>query len=131
MKHKKKLFIAVVGIVIAAVIGYNYVYQDHRDIQSEKPAFTLKATDFIKDFQDSEEAATEKYLNKTLEIEGVLSSIDGNTVVIEDMVFFALSENETPPNRNQLNKIIQLKARCIGYDNLLEEIKLDQATLHY
>lgn len=131
MKHKKKLFIAVVCIVIAAVIGYNYIYQDHRDIQSEKPAFTLKATDFIKDFQDSEEAATEKYLNKTLEIEGVLSSIDGNTVVIEDMVFFALSENETPPNSNQLNKIIQLKARCIGYDNLLEEIKLDQATLHY
>ena len=131
MKHKKKLLFALVLIVIAAIVGYNYIYQDHRDIQSEKPAFTLKATDFIKDFQDSEEAATEKYLNKTLEIEGILSSIDGNTVVIEDVIFFALSENETPPNSNQLNKIIQLKARCIGYDNLLEEIKLDQATLHY
>ena len=131
MRHKKKLFIALVGIVIVAVVGYNYIYQDHRDIQSEKPAFILKATDFINDFQKNEEEATATYLNKTLEIEGVLSSIDGNTVVVENVIFFALSENETPPDPNQLGKVVHVKARCIGYDNLLEEIKLDQATLHH
>lgn len=129
MKNKKILLGALVVIVLVAILGYNYIYQDHRDIQSEKPAFTVKAADFIKDFQANEEVATTKYLNKTVEIEGTLSSVDGNTVVVEDVIFFALSENETPPTSDKLNTTIHIKARCIGYDNLLEEVKLDQATL--
>jgi len=129
MKNKKILLGALVAIVLVAILGYNYIYQDHRDIESEKPAFTVKAIDFINDFQTNEEVATTKYLNKTVEIEGTLSSIDGNTVVIEDVIFFALSENETPPTPDKLKTTVHIKARCIGYDNLLEEVKLDQATL--
>lgn len=129
MKNKKVLLVILVAILIGGIAGYNYIYQDHRDIQSEKPAYTVTASDFIKEFQDNEEVATTKYLNKTVEIEGALSSIDGNTVVVDNVIFFALSENETPPNSNQLNTTIHIKARCIGYDNLLEEIKLDQASL--
>ena len=129
MKNKKIILVVLVVIALSAIIGYNYIYQDHRDIESEKPAFTVKATDFIKDFQNSEEEATAKYLNKTIEIEGILSSIDGNSIVVENVIFFALSENETPPTPSQLNTTVHIKARCIGYDNLLEEVKLDQATL--
>ncbi|WP_299680852.1 hypothetical protein [uncultured Dokdonia sp.] len=129
MKNKKILFGALAVIILAAIIGYNYIYQDHRDIQSEKPAFTIKATDFIKDFQENETEATTKYLNKTVQIEGTLSSVDGNTIVVENVIFFALSENETPPSLDQVDNVIQVKARCIGYDNLLEEVKLDQASV--
>ncbi len=127
---KKKILLAAIALIaIVAVIGYNYLYQNHRDIQSEKSAYSLKATDFIKYFQDNEAKATTKYLNKTIEIEGTLSSIDGNTVTVDDVIFFALNENETPPTSNQINSLVKIKARCIGYDNLLEEVKLDQATL--
>lgn len=130
MKKNKKLILVVLALVIiGGIIGYNYIYQDHRDIQSEKAAYTLKATNFIKDFQTDEASATAKYLNKTIEIEGTLSSIDDNTVVIDDVIFFALSESETPPTTDQLNTVVHVKARCIGYDSLLEEVKLDQATL--
>ena len=129
MKKKKIIFSAIALIAIVAIVGYNYIYQDHRDIQSEKPAYTLNAASFVKEFQINEAEATAKYLNKTIEIEGTLSSIDGNTVVVDNVIFFALSENETPPTSNQINTPVQIKARCIGYDNLLEEVKLDQATL--
>ncbi len=129
MKKKKILLaILIIGLIIA-FFGYNYIYQDHRDIQSEKAAYTLKATDLIQAFQGNEEEATEKYLNKTIEIEGNLSNIDGTSIVLEDVVFFALSENETPPTSNLLNTTIKIKGRCIGYDNLLEEVKVDQASL--
>lgn len=130
MKNKKILFAVIALIaIVTAIGGYNYVYQDHRDIQSEKPAYTLKATDFIKEFQNNEAEATAKYLNKTIAIEGILSSIEGNTVVIDNVIFFALSENETPPSSDQINTLVNVKARCIGYDSLIEEVKLDQATL--
>ena len=126
----KKIFLAIIAIaIIGGIIGYNYIYQDHRDIESEKAAYTVKATDFIKEFQTNEEEATTKYLNKTIAVEGILTSIDGNTVVIGDVIFFALSENETPPTSDKINTAVQVKARCIGYDSLLEEVKLDQATV--
>lgn len=124
------LFAVLALVIIGGIIGYNYIYQDHRDIESEKPAYTVKAANFIKEFQVNEAEATAKYLNKTIAVEGVLSSIDGNTVVIEDVIFFALSESETPPTPDKINTAVQVKARCIGYDSLLEEVKLDQATVH-
>ncbi|MFT5891067.1 MAG: hypothetical protein ACI9Y7_001166, partial [Dokdonia sp.] len=33
------------------------------------------------------------------------------------------------PTSDKINTAVQVKARCIGYDSLLEEVKLDQATL--
>lgn len=129
MKNKKIIFTVIALMIIGGIVGYNYIYQDHRDIESEKPAYTVKAASFIKEFQVNEAEATTKYLNKTIAVEGILSSIDGNTVVIDDVVFFALSENETPPTSDKINTAVQVKARCIGYDSLLEEVKLDQATL--
>jgi hypothetical protein len=130
MKSKKTLLAIIAIAIIGGIIGYNYIYQDHRDIESEKAAYTVKAADFIKEFQANEEEATTKYLNKTIAVEGILTSIDGNTVVIGDVIFFALSENETPPTSDKISTAVQVKARCIGYDSLLEEVKLDQATVH-
>ena len=129
MKNKKIILGIIALIAIIATVGYNYLYQDHRDIESEKPAFTVKASDFVLEFQTNETEATTKYLNKTVEVEGTLSSIDGNSVVIDNVIFFALSENQTPPTTDKINTVVQIKARCIGYDSLLEEVKLDQATL--
>ena len=129
MKKRKWIYPLVILIVAAGIAGYNYIYQDHRDIKTEKAAFTVKATELTKAFQSDETAATQKYLNKTIEVQGTLTGIDGTSLVLENVVFFALSENETAPNQTKLNTNITLKGRCIGYDSLLEEVKLDQASL--
>ena len=129
MKNNKIIFISIAVILIAAFSVYNYVYQGHRDIQSEKAAYTLKAIDFVKDFEGNEQEATAKYLNKTIVIEGSLSSIDDTFVVLENVVFFALNKNEILPTSRLLNTVVRIKGRCIGYDNLLEEVKMDQASL--
>lgn len=129
MRNKKIVLVIFIAAVLAGYLGYNYIYQDHRDIQSEEAAYTVKATDLVKAFQYNEEDATKKYLNKTIAIEGNLSSIDGTSIVLENVVFFALSENATPPTSDVLNTTIKIKGRCIGYDNLLEEVKVDQAAI--
>ena len=126
---RKWIYLLLVLVVVAAIIGYNYIYQDHRDIKSEKAAFSLKAADLTNAFQQNEEDATAKYLNKTIEVSGKLTGIDGSSLVLEQVVFFALSESETPPDQTRINNEVTVKGRCIGYDNLLEEVKLDQASL--
>lgn len=129
MKRTKRLLIAIVLLCIAAIIGYNYIYQDHRDIATEEAQFSLSAKALTDDFRIDEEIATAKYLNKTLQITGKLTQKDGKTGVLEHVVFFALSENEIIPNATSLEQTIIIKGRCIGYDSLLEEVKLDQTSI--
>jgi len=129
MKKRKWIYPLLILIVAGGIIGYNYIYQDHRDIKKEKAAFTVKATELTAAFQNDETAATEKYLNQTIEVQGRLTGIDGSSLVLENVVFFALSENEEAPDQTKLNTNVTLKGRCIGYDSLLEEVKLDQASL--
>ena len=129
MRKKRIIGIAILLIGIVAIIGYNYIYQDHRDIASEKPAYTFSAQELTQQFEVNEEEATSLYLNNTIQIHGELTNIDGQSLVVDDVVFLVLNEGETTPNQNKLHTNISLKGRCIGYDNLLGEVKLDQAIL--
>ena len=129
MQKRKWLYPVIILIVAIGIMGYNYIFQDHRDIKTEKVAFTLTATELATSFQNDEEAARLQYENKTIAVSGQLTSIDGTSLVLDNKVFFALSENETSPTPNKLNTTISLKGRCLGYDSLLEEVNLDQASL--
>ena len=85
----------LLGLVLAisAIVIYNYIYQDHRDIAAEAPRFTLDAKTLSKAFETDEDQATARYLNQTIEIAGVLIAIDGEILMMEPNLFFALSEN--------------------------------------
>ena len=129
MKSRKWIYPIIILLVAGGIFAYNYIYQDHRDIKTEKAAFTLRATDLTDAFRNDETGATQEYLNKTIEVQGKLTSIDGTSLVLENVVFFALSENEHIPDSSLLQTEITVKGRCIGYDSLLEEVKLYQASL--
>lgn len=130
MKKRNRITVGILLFVgVMTLIGYNYIYQDHRDIATEESVYVLTASQLIQDFQDHEADATQKYLNKTITVKGTLQHIDETSLVIEDVIFFALSENTDPPTPEQINKLIQVKGRCIGYDSLLEEVKFDQASI--
>lgn len=128
--NRKKWILAIllVGLVIA-LLGYNYIYQDHRDIASEAPEYTVDAKELAQAFQNNEEAATQKYLNKTVLVEGVVNTTNSEDLTMEPSVFFALSEKEVGNPAVSKATTIKVKGRCIGYDSLLEEIKFDQASI--
>ncbi|MEZ4796201.1 MAG: hypothetical protein R2785_03425 [Flavobacteriaceae bacterium] len=119
-------WIVLVILIVVAVLGYNYVYQDHRDIESEEAMFTLTAQDITNEFEINTSEAETKYLNKTIKISGIITQLNDNQITLNNKVFCQLSnKNETlKPNQN-----ITLKGRFIGYDTLLEEIKLDQCNI--
>ncbi len=129
MRSRKWVYPLIVLLIASVIIGYRYIYPDHRDISSEKAVFSLNAASFKQAFQDNEQDATATYQDQTIEVSGVLTSVNGTTLVIDNSVFFALSENETPPEKSWLNTQITVKGRCTGYDSLLEEVNLDQASI--
>ena len=113
----------VIIIIVAVLLGYNYIYQDHRDIESETAAYTLSAQDISNEFEINPSESETKYLNKTIVISGKITELGERQVTLNGKVFCQLNKKV---NALKLDQYVKIKGRFIGYDNLLEETKLDQ-----
>lgn len=128
MKKKKWILIIVILIGIA-FFGYNYLYKSHRDISSEEASFSITVAVLSADFKQDENVANAKYLDKTISVSGVVTEIDSiaNAIIIDEVLSASF---EGKPNAVvQKNEKIVIKGRFIGYDELLEELKMDQVTI--
>ncbi|WP_242085146.1 OB-fold putative lipoprotein [Aestuariivivens sediminis] len=122
----KKLIVIVVVIIVTIVIGYNYIYQDHRNIEKEQPTYRAEAKLLAEEFSATPAASEKKYLNQTIEVSGIITAISDNTITLDKTVYCQFSMNISGL---QEHNRIQVKGRFIGYDDLLEEIKLDQCSI--
>ena len=120
-------WIILIVIMIIAYLAYNYIYQDHRDIQNEDAEYTVMASDMSNEFEVNPSASEAKYLNKTIIVSGEVSEVNGNQITLNNIVFCQFTDNTQQQVKTQEN--ITVKGRFIGFDNLLEEIKLDQCKI--
>jgi len=125
---KNKNWIAIVLIVVLSIFGYNYLYQDHREISNEKADFSVSSTVLQNDFLNNIKTAEAKYLNKVIVVTGEVSEINPTDITLNTSIFCGLLPN-TSLEKINLNNSITIKGRCIGFDDLLEQVKLDQCTI--
>ncbi|PKQ46340.1 OB-fold protein [Confluentibacter flavum] len=122
----KKWSILIVLCVVVVIIGYRYIYQDHRDIATETSIYKLTASDISNEFAINPMSSENKYLNKTIEVSGSISDKNPQNITIDGKVFCQFSNKiQTDLKTDQ----IKIKGRFIGYDDLLEQVKLDQCTI--
>ena len=107
-------------------IGYKYMYHEHRNISSEDEIFNGTAIVLKQYFYNNSSESDNKYLNKTVVVYGEVSEVEGNTITINDDVYCVFDKNV---NELIISKHIKIKGRCIGYDELLEIVKIDQSVL--
>ncbi|MCB0456783.1 MAG: hypothetical protein R2776_09205 [Flavobacteriaceae bacterium] len=120
---KRSLLIAFLVIVAGAYTGYKYLYKSHRNIEAETPSVNVEATQLVAMFTAGE---TQNILNKTIIVSGTITEMDVQSVILDDVVHCVF---ETfPKNLKQQDKV-SIKGRCIGFDDLFEQAKLDQCSL--
>ena len=126
---KIKLTILFLLLIVIAIGIYFYTYKGHRDIAAEKESYAIAVTEIFSEFQSNEITANSKYLNKTIAVSGDLSNVDVATksIVINEKLFATFKE--LPRKKLQLHTKIKIKGRFIGYDALVEELKMDQCVL--
>ena len=83
---KRKLIVLLV-LILLAVAGYKYLYQDHRDIQKEQAEFVVSSSFMANEFSQNSIEAEKKYLNKTIEINGVITEINITNITLNNSVF--------------------------------------------
>ncbi len=122
---KKKTAIGLVLVIVIAILGYNYLYQDHRDVASSDVSASFTSSELIDVFTDSDLTNDIEALDKVIEIKGRVTHIDESNVTLDSQIFVEM--NSTVDLKE--NQLITIKGRCLGYDDLMEEVKIDQALL--
>ena len=122
----KKIVISVLVLVIAlAVVGYKIYNKPHVDVASEKADITITATNLFADFSNDEEKANATYLDKIVEVKGVVGKIanEEEKVVINlntgddfGSVLCHLSDSSTEKVKDiKEGESIKVKGICTGF----------------
>lgn len=129
MKRKKVVILCVIVLaILTAGLVYDYTFNsEHRDIANEKATVILSAKALYSDFESDESQATTKYLDKVIEIEGKITAVEESGLVLNDQIQIGFDETQMSKVVNGTS--ITVKGRCVGYDELLEMVKIDQATV--
>lgn len=126
---KKIIVTSFVILIIAAVSFYFYAYKEHRDISSETADFSISTNTLQQEFNTNDSLFNAKYADRTVEIYGKISTVDLiNSTIIIDNKFEVVFKDVVVKNL-KIQDNIKTKVRYVGYDDLLEEFKFDQAVI--
>ena len=123
MKKQVKIVITLVFLFLSVYFAYNYMYQDHRDIKEEKAVVLISASELVSYFNENN---SEKVLNKTVQVSGIITEIDTKNITLDDKVQCSF---DTEIKNLNLNETITVKGRCIGFDELFDVAKIDQSSI--
>lgn len=133
MNKKVKILATLFALAfLGGVIAYTNYHKSHENIDGINAEFSLSAADLMEEFETDREAATEKYLNKLIEVSGTIESIikaenGGHTVLFvnEGMGMGNVKaglQGQTEKLQNlEAGESIILKGRLTG-TNILEEM---------
>jgi Sec7-like guanine-nucleotide exchange factor len=122
-KSKLILVFIVIGITIS-FMAYKYVMKSPEKIETKEVFFDGLAFNFLTKVQED----VTVWQNKVVNIKGEITTIDSKGITLENQIYCQFREDVNFSSLKIDTQII-LKGRVIGYDDLLEEIKLDQCII--
>ena len=122
---KKIIYAGLFLLLIGVIVGYMMYNKPHQNILKAKTDFKMQASDLYGDFETDEKAANGKYLDKIIEISGIIQEVktDGNGITSITLdagglmggVICQLDEwSEHTDNNFQKGQNITFKGVCTG-----------------
>mgnify|MGYP006424950957 CR=1 FL=1 len=125
----KKLLICLIIFSLGLYFSYRYIYQEHRNIYTEDPKYILTSDSLFQHFSINQKEANQIYINQILRIKGVINTISENQLILHPGIA-CLGDSNIIINGVLPKDTIEIKGRCIGFDDLFLEVKMDQITLY-
>ncbi|URC12347.1 OB-fold putative lipoprotein [Flavobacterium sp. B183] len=129
--NRKRIAFAIAASLVLISTGlyfyYGFLFKEARNIESEIPEFSITTTKLLDDYNSNTEKADSLYLNKTIEITGKVTKETDSVVILENNIFCLFTKKAKD---KLLNNKVTVKGKCIGFDELFQELKLDQCTIN-
>lgn len=131
---KKILIIIIFGALIGAYFAYSMYNKPHRNIAKETVTYTLTANQIFDDFENDEEFANRKYLDKVIAVSGDIIDVtkdqtnhsvitlEAENAMAGGVLCTMKGENVNIENRTT----ISLKCKCTGF---LMDVVLTDCTI--
>lgn len=130
MKRKRIAFVIITSLLLVSsgiYFYYGFLFKEARNIESEMPDLSIATTKLLYDYNSNPKKADSLYLNKTIEITGKVTKETDSVVILDNAVFCLFTQKI---KGKLINNKVTVKGKCIGYDELFEEVKLDQCTIN-
>ena len=122
---KRNKFLAVLFILlIGGYSAYKYAYKPHKTIEELNVDFEGSSTVFLQKVSQN----FSEWNTKVVQLSGKVTAIDENGISLENQIYCQFKNTDARLSIKE-NDNIQIKGRVIGYDDLLDELKLEQCIL--
>lgn len=111
----------IIGLIIIYVI-YN---KPHKDFNNSPIETTIESIDLISFYQDNPDNANTRFLDKIILVIGTITDIEKNIIILDNSIVCTLDPSQIINDQININTKVSVKGRCIGYDDLLEEVRID------
>ena len=125
-KDMKKSILLIVFVIAAICTGvYTYLYRGHRDVAATAATSRFTSSALLAIFQDTDILNDKQALDQVIAVTGRVTAQQDSLLTLDNIVFVQMQQFV----RLTANEEVTIKGRCMGYDELLGEIKIDQATI--
>ena len=115
------------GAAVLAAIVWSLMERPHRDVAAELAQFKLVPQELVV-FLTSGDSSAALYLNAVVELYAVVAQDDGVRASFEGGVV-AVWDTLRPHRILEPGELLRVKGRVMGYDDLLEEVRMDGLVL--
>ena len=130
MNNKKILigftFFSAIVIVASVYFSFN---KPHKNFVKAPLDYTIQSTELFQKYQVDVSNANTSFLDKILLIKGTIKEISSNMIILDGNIVCSFNPPQTIDPKLKLTDKISIKGRCIGYDDLLEEVRIDNCSI--
>jgi len=129
----RNLLIAILALgIIGGGIGYNMYNKSHDDLNASSADFSVTPKVLFEEFETDETSANTKYLDKTIEVKGIIKSLELSTNSIyldtgnEMYAIKCEFENSVGLNSYEAGSEVIIRGVCSG---LLMDVVLNRCVI--
>lgn len=129
---KIALYLFIIGLTIGLGAVYYVFNKPHRNIAKEKPVFTVNASTLLTEFSENEDSAYQKYGDKTILVEGIISELTKTDSSLNISLESEINGVNCAIDYGKMSKLnpnlmdnlsvgdsIKIKGKCDGYDMIM------------
>jgi len=123
-KAKVICFIVFFCLLVFVVVK-QVIYKTHAEVEELTASFIGNSKEFKAEIENNSGSLT---TNSIAELDGVITDWNDDSIMLDELIYCQFKDASILSSVTK-NQSVTIKGRYIGYDDLLEEVKLDQCLI--